>query len=60
MMLCPCGGFVDVSDLVRGRTRYWCRSCGRYEVVEPQPKQDEIDLTAVSSYDPAQILLRER
>ena len=60
MMLCPCGGLVDVADLTRNRTRYWCRACGRYEIFPPKgvdtQSQAEMDLTASSSYDAPQIL----
>jgi hypothetical protein len=58
MMLCKCGGLVDVSELTGNRVRYWCRACGRYEIKYPEAKG--VDLTAPPSYDSGYSLPQEK
>ena len=44
MLTCPCGGWVDIVDLTGERTRMMCKSCKRYEIVEPV-RQKELSLS---------------
>ena len=32
-LTCPCGGSINKGALSGGRERWYCRACGRYEVM---------------------------
>lgn len=44
MIQCMCGGLIEVASLTSGRSRWCCRSCGRYEVFEEEAKDLPLDL----------------
>ena len=48
MYQCACGGLVSIAELTLDRQRYWCKSCGRYEVRELSQKR--LDIYAKSAY----------
>lgn len=49
---CPCGGRVEQGDLVGGRVRAKCLSCGRYEIFKlGAPDEPERDPNTADLFD---------